>query len=107
MNEAQQLEWYESIENLVKNEAKEFYEIQQFKSFAPIRKNQTCKWYVNAEHYMEHALAGIQAAKEEIFITDWWLCPEIFLKRPSEDLQYRLDKILIKKSVKIFIKLNF
>jgi phospholipase D1/2 len=48
---------------------------------------------------MEHALEAINSAKEEIYITDWWLCPEVFLKRPSIDLQNRLDKVLIKKSV--------
>ncbi len=48
---------------------------------------------------MEDALEAINFAKEEIYITDWWLCPEVFLRRPSKDLQNRLDKVLIKKSV--------
>ena len=102
-NENQQREWYESIDKLITNEGQDFCIQQRFQSFAPPRLNQTCKWYVNADQYMEHALAGIQAAKEEIFITDWWLCPEIYLKRPSEDLQFRLDKVLLKKSVNIFL----
>ena len=54
---------------------------------------------MNVGKYMEQALEAINSAKEEIFITDWWLCPEILLRRPSKDLQYRLDKVLIKKSV--------
>jgi phospholipase D1/2 len=36
------------------------------------------------------------------------MSPEIFLKRPTDDLQYRLDKILLKKAkegVKIYILL--
>ena len=52
-----------------------------------------------------HALNN---AKEEIYIADWWLCPELFLKRPTDDLQYRLDKVLLKKAsegVKIYILL--
>ena len=98
-NEAQQLEWYDSIEKMIQNEGKDFCTIQRYKSFAPVRQNQVCRWYVNADQYMEHILAGLHAAKEEIFITDWWLCPELFLKRPSSDLQYRLDKVLLKKAV--------
>ena len=53
-------------------------------------------------------MLGLNNAKEEIFITDWWLCPELFLKRPSDDLQYRLDKILLKKAnegVKVYVML--
>jgi len=52
---------------------------------------------------------GILNAKEEIFITDWWMCPEIYLKRPAKDrLDYRLDELLFKKAkegVKIYILL--
>ena len=51
---------------------------------------------------------ALNNAKEEIFITDWWMCPELYLKRPTDDLQYRLDKILLKKSkegVKVYILL--
>ena len=39
-------------------------------------------------------------AKEEIFITDWWLSPEIHLKRGVNfSEEFRLDKLLKKKSV--------
>ena len=52
---------------------------------------------------------GLNSAKEEIFSTDWWLCPEIYLKRPANNnLDYRLDEILFKKAregVKIYILL--
>ena len=79
-----------------------------YDSFAPARANQLCKWFLNGEGYMEAVMNGLNNAKEEIYITDWWLCPELFLKRPTEDLQYRLDKILLKKAkegVKIYILL--
>ena len=45
-------------------------------------------------------------AKEEIYITDWWLSPEIYLKRGKEfKEEYRLDRILKKKAVSIMIYL--
>lgn len=46
---------------------------------------------------------AISAAKEEIFIADWWLSPEIYLKRPALDGDYwRLDKLLLRKAVSNF-----
>lgn len=50
---------------------------------------------------------AIDAAKEEIFIADWWLSPEIYLKRPAVEGDYwRLDKLLQRKAVS-HSKLNF
>lgn len=43
---------------------------------------------------------AIEAAREEVFIADWWLSPEIYLKRPAVDGDYwRLDKLLQRKAV--------
>lgn len=43
---------------------------------------------------------AIDKAKEEIFIADWWLSPEIYMKRPAIDGDYwRLDKLLQRKAV--------
>jgi phospholipase D1/2 len=92
-------EWHDSIKEIEDDISKDFCTEQRFKSFAPERENQICKWFVNAGLYMEMALEALNEAKEEIMITDWWFSPEIFLKRPTEDLQYRLDQVLLKKSV--------
>lgn len=92
-------DWYNSIKEIKDVVSNEFCTEQRFRSFAPEREKQICKWFVNAGLYMETALAAINEAKEEIFITDWWFSPEIFLKRPTEDLQYRLDQVLLKRSV--------
>jgi phospholipase D1/2 len=41
----------------------------------------------------------IERATESIFILDWWLSPEIFLRRPpSQYPEYRLDRLLAKKA---------
>lgn len=44
---------------------------------------------------------ALENAKEEIFIADWWLSPEIYMKRPVSDDYWRLDKILERKAVSI------
>jgi phospholipase D1/2 len=48
---------------------------------------------------MEAVAKGILSAKEEIFITDWWLSPEISLIRPYNDDSMRLDNLLGKRAV--------
>ncbi|TMS21220.1 Phospholipase D1 [Larimichthys crocea] len=65
--------------------------------------------YVNGKTYMEDVADALEEAKEEIFITDWWLSPEIFLKRPVvEGNRWRLDCTLRRKAqqgVRIFVML--
>lgn len=49
--------------------------------------------------YMEAVADAIDKAKEEVFIADWWLSPEIYMKRPVMDGDYwRLDKLLQRKA---------
>ena len=44
-------------------------------------------------------------AKSEIFITDWWLSPELHLKRPSSDDSSRLD-IVLRNAAERGVKIN-
>lgn len=107
-NSHKQNEWYDKIVSMLNGPSKLYRGPLPNDSFAPIRTNQLCHWFINAKEYMENVYNAIDSAKEEIFITDWWMCPEIYLKRPIENLQYRLDKLLHKKSkegVKIYILL--
>ena len=48
---------------------------------------------------MQAVAKALLTAKEEIFITDWWLSPEIMLIRPSDDETFRLDNLLAKRAV--------
>ena len=51
---------------------------------------------------------ALENAKEEIFIADWWLSPEIYMKRPAISSDYwRLDKILERKAVSVLLKILF
>ncbi len=103
-----QSKWYEKLIYMMHGGGKQFWDkgALTYDSFVPQRSNQLCKWYVNASEYMEHVMLALNSAREEIYITDWWIVPELYLKRPKYDLQYRLDKILFKKAnegVKIYI----
>uniref|UniRef100_A0AAX7SFW5 Phospholipase n=1 Tax=Astatotilapia calliptera TaxID=8154 RepID=A0AAX7SFW5_ASTCA len=101
--------WGQSIESFVRNHGKAFLRDHRFGSFAQEQENIPAKWYVNGKTYMEDVADALEEAKEEIFITDWWLSPEIFLKRPVvEGNRWRLDCILKRKAqqgVRIFVML--
>lgn len=58
-------------------------------------------WFVDGAGYMSAVADALEAATEEIFIADWWLSPEIYMKRPAINGEYwRLDKILERKAVR-------
>ncbi|RNA40556.1 phospholipase D1 [Brachionus plicatilis] len=106
----QQNDWFQKIMLMVRNSGKDFNDktLLRYGSFAPNRASQLCRWYVNSSTYMEHIMHALNGAQEEIYIADWWLCPELYLKRPTDDFEYRLDKILLNKAkagVKVYILL--
>ncbi|CAB4388903.1 unnamed protein product [Rhizophagus irregularis] len=71
----------------------------RFDSYAPIREAAKIKWYVDGKDYFFAVSQAILAAKSEIYIEDWWLSPELYLRRPpSENEDFRLDNLLKKKA---------
>ncbi|XP_012322130.1 phospholipase D1 isoform X3 [Aotus nancymaae] len=101
--------WGGAIEEFIQKHGTNFLKDHRFGSYAAIQENSLAKWYVNAKGYFEDVANAMEEANEEIFITDWWLSPEIFLKRPVvEGNRWRLDCILKRKAqqgVRIFIML--
>ena len=88
--------WYR-----IKIAAKSFVQKNRHGSFAPVRSDQHGSWFVDGSSLFSAIAEVIEAAKEEIFITDWWLSPEIYLKRGLEfDPQKRLDHLLATKAVR-------
>lgn len=82
-------------------------ESHRFGSFAPIREGNRVKWYVDALDYLWAVSIALEQAKEVIYIEDWWLSPELFLRRPALTTQeWRLDQVLKRKAeagVKIYV----
>ncbi|XP_071557786.1 phospholipase D1 isoform X2 [Temnothorax nylanderi] len=100
-------EWMEFIQEVSNREGKDFIQTNPHNSFAPYRPYISATWFVDGADYMSAVADALENAKEEIFIADWWLSPEIHMKRPMPGGDYwRLDKILRRKAVqgvKIFI----
>ncbi|KAH7160229.1 hypothetical protein B0J13DRAFT_124612 [Dactylonectria estremocensis] len=82
-------------------------EANRYNSYFPVREGNLVKWYVDGRDYFWAVSVALEQAKESIYIADWWLSPELFLRRPPYyEQDYRLDKLLKKKAeegVKIFV----
>lgn len=77
----------------------------RFGSFAPIRLNVNAQWLVDGRDYFWEVSRALLLAKDRIMIHDWWLSPELYLRRPGHP-KWRLDNILQKKAqegVKVFV----
>jgi hypothetical protein len=73
----------------------EHRETHRFESFAPHRIGNEAKWYVDGAGYMHAVSMAIERARESIWIMDWWLSPELYLRRPpAQNEQYRVDRML-------------
>ncbi|KAG0645079.1 Phospholipase D1 [Hyphodiscus hymeniophilus] len=79
----------------------------RFGSFAPIRTGVYAQWLVDGRDYMWNVSRAINMAKDVIYIHDWWLSPQLYMRRPAAISQkWRLDRLLQRKAregVKIFI----
>ena len=79
----------------------------RFHSFAPPRTANDVKWFVDGCGYFWAVSVAIEEARESIWILDWWLSPELYLRRPpSKNEEYRLDRMLLaaaKRGVKVNI----
>lgn len=104
-SDKQLAQWMESI-NLIK-ERSIWAQPKRFDSYAPVRANCKAQWFVDARDYFWTLSCALDMAKEVIYIHDWWLSPEIYLRRPPEGNQeWRLDRVLKRKAeqgVKIFV----
>lgn len=77
----------------------------RFDSFAPLRLNVAAQWLVDGRDYFWNLSRALNMAKNTIYIHDWWVSPELYLRRPGDE-RYRLDHLLRRKAeegVKIFV----
>ena len=71
------------------------HHMHRFQSFAPQREGNDAKWYVDGCSYMWAVSVALENARDTIWILDWWLSPELYLRRPpAQNEQYRLDRML-------------
>ena len=57
--------------------------LKYFLKIPPIvEKYNECKWFVDGKSYFEDLFDKLMEANNSIYISDWWLSPEVFLRRP-------------------------
>ncbi|KAJ7254329.1 hypothetical protein B0H12DRAFT_1202294 [Mycena haematopus] len=101
-NQRQMKQWITALEK-VKSSA--YCQPNRFDSFAPIRLNVAAQWLVDGRDYFWNLSRALLLARESIYIHDWWISPELQMRRPNKD-RYRLDRLLERKAkegVKIYI----
>lgn len=104
-NERQLQQFEESIRFMVSNTI--WAQPHRFGSFAPVRKKVYAQWLVDGRDYMWNVSRAISMARDVIYIHDWWLSPELYMRRPAAISQkWRLDRLLQRKAqegVKVFV----
>ena len=67
----------------------------RYDSFASEKPGNDVKWYVDGCGYFWAVSQALEGARQSIWILDWWLSPELYLRRPpSQNEQWRLDRTL-------------
>ncbi|KAG9016332.1 Phospholipase D1 [Tulasnella sp. 427] len=102
-NERQMLQFIASMERMAAQS--HWTGNNRFGSFAPIRLNVNATWLADGRDYFWNLGRAIMLAKERIYIHDWWLSPELYLRRPGQE-HYRLDRLLQRKAeqgVKVYV----
>ncbi|KAK6355809.1 Phospholipase D1 [Orbilia javanica] len=104
-NERQLGQFYDSIKYMAEHTV--WSQKHRFDSFAPVRQYCFAQWLVDGRDYFWNVSRAISMAKDVIYIHDWWLSPEIYLRRPpAVSHKWRLDRLLQRKAsegVKIFV----
>ncbi|KAM0951160.1 putative phospholipase D [Dioscorea sansibarensis] len=106
-------DWVSAINSATQWSPEGWCHPQRYGSFAPSRglteDGSMVQWFIDGEAAFDAIASSIEEAKSEIFITDWWLCPELYLRRPFQvHGSSRLDLLLqtkAKQGVQIYILL--
>lgn len=106
-------DWISAIYNASQKPIEGWCNSHRFGSFAPQRgltdDGSQAQWFVDGEVSFEAIATSIANAKSEIYVTGWWLCPELYLKRPFHaNSASRLDALFeakAKEGVKVYILL--
>ena len=79
--------WRNELEKRKKN-YELLYGKNKYNAYENKKKFNLCKWFVDGKDYFEDLFQKLMEAKSSIYIADWWLSPEVFLRRPVYDKTY-------------------
>ncbi|KAG0590254.1 hypothetical protein KC19_1G084700 [Ceratodon purpureus] len=106
-------DWVDAINDAAVKPSDGWCNPHRFGSYAPQRglasDGSEAQWFVDGKAAFEAIAVAIESAQSEIFLTGWWLCPELYLRRPFMSHEAsRLDVLLESKAkagVQIYVLL--
>ena len=60
----------------------------KYNAYTNMKKYNVCQWFSDGKDYFEDLFQKLLNAKTSIYITDWWMSPEVFLRRPINENEY-------------------
>jgi phospholipase D1/2 len=63
-----------------------------------VRKNISMRYYVDGKDVFQAMAQAIMNAKDSIYISGWYISPQIYLIKDHSTIDYRLDILLNKKA---------
>ena len=79
--------WFEEINSRVQKYINSISS-NIYQSYAIEKSMNLCHWFVDGKAYFEDLYEKLLNAKETVYITDWWLSPEVYLVRPVNENIY-------------------
>ena len=60
----------------------------KYNAYTNMKRFNVCNWFADGKDYFEDLYEKLINAKYSIYITDWWMSPEVFLRRPVYENEY-------------------
>ena len=94
--QAYQQGWQPGVQSNVQIQAPSGTSRERYDSTFPgPRPGNDVKWYVDGCSYMWAVSQALENARQSIWILDWWLSPELYLRRPpAAHEEWRIDRVL-------------
>ena len=73
--------WYYEIEKRLKEKEK-LLKNNPYKAYTNMKSGNIAQWFSDGEKYFADLAKELMNARKSIFITDWWMSPEVWLVRP-------------------------
>ena len=89
--------WKQEIEERIKK-FKQIVKNNKYKAYTNEKMNNFAHWFIDGKDYYNDLYEKLMGAKRSIFITDWWMSPELWLKRPIAETEFDSTSFFKKKS---------
>ena len=79
--------WYKEIMKRAEKMLK-ILSNNKYQAYTNEKTKNKAHWFADGEKYFADLANKLEAAQSTIFITDWWMSPEVWLRRPVSTIPY-------------------